>query len=203
MTCVQLPLEPTTVTGHNPVDAFEQLGWAQVHDLTEPSPGGMRGVPAGSVQAVKRSAGLLLFRRSSGPLEVLLAHPGGPLFARRNDVWTIPKGEYGDSEEPRAAAYREFAEEIGSLPPDGEPLPLGEITQRSGKQVTAWALEGDLDVTTVASNTFPMVWPPRSGRLQHFPEVDRAQWFDVGTAGAHLLAAQLPLVERLVALLAG
>lgn len=156
----------------------------------------------GSVRAVKRSAGLLLFRRSSGRLEVLLAHPGGPLFARKDDVWTIPKGEYDESEPARAAAYREFAEEIGSAPPDGEPLPLGEITQRSGKRVTAWALEGDLDVTTVASNTFPMIWPPRSGRVQHFPEVDRAQWFDVEAAAPHLMAAQLPLVERLIALLA-
>lgn len=157
----------------------------------------------GSVGGVRRSAGLLLFRRGSGRLEVLLAHPGGPLHARRDRAWTVPKGEYEPPEPALDAAYREFAEELGCPAPAGEPLPLGEITQKSGKRVTAWALEGDLDVTTVVSNTFSMLWPPRTGTVQEFPEVDRAQWFDAGDVETHLMPAQLPLVERLVALVVG
>jgi predicted NUDIX family NTP pyrophosphohydrolase len=143
-----------------------------------------------------KSAGLLLYRRSP-ELEVLLAHPGGPLHARK-DVWTVPKGEYGDDEEPLVAAYREYTEEIGHPPPPGDPLDLGEITQRSGKRVVAWALEGDVDVSTVASNLFGMSW---QGRWQEFPEVDRAEWFDLPTARRKILPAQEPFLSRLAALL--
>ncbi len=141
----------------------------------------------------RRSAGLLLYRRTSG-LDVLLAHPGGPLHAHK-DVWTVPKGEYTDAEEPLAAAYREYAEEIGSPPPDGAALDLGEITQKGGKRVVAWALEGDLDVATVRSNLFGMQW---QGRWQEFPEIDRAQWFDLDGARARITATQEPFLDRLL-----
>lgn len=143
----------------------------------------------------RRSAGLLLFRRAP-QLQVLLAHPGGPLHAGK-DVWTVPKGEYADDEEPLAAAYREYGEEIGVAPPDGDPLPLGEVTQKGGKRVLAWALEGDLDVAQVRSNLFGMQW---QGRWQQFPEVDRAEWFDLPTARRKILPAQEPFLDRLVEL---
>jgi predicted NUDIX family NTP pyrophosphohydrolase len=136
---------------------------------------------------MKRSAGLLLFRRSP-ELQVLLAHPGGPLHARK-DVWTVPKGEYGDAEEPLAAAYREYAEELGSPAPDGDPLPLGEVTQKSGKRVIAWALEGDLDPATVRSNLFGMTW---QGRWQEFA---------IPEARAKVMPAQEPFLDRLLELL--
>jgi len=147
----------------------------------------------------KRSAGLLLWRRAAGGhLEVLLGHPGGPLFAGRDDgVWSVPKGEYLPGEEPFAAAYREFTEEIGVAPPDGDPVHLGEVTQRSGKVVTVWAQAGDLDVTQFVSNLFAMVWPPRSGRLQEFPELDRAAWLDLPTARRKLAPAQVAFLDRL------
>jgi predicted NUDIX family NTP pyrophosphohydrolase len=145
----------------------------------------------------KRSAGLLLFRRRPD-LEVLLAHPGGPLHAGK-DVWTVPKGEYDDTEEPLAAAYREYGEEIGVAPPDGDPLPLGEVTQKSGKRVVAWGLEGDLDTSEVTSNLFGMRW---HGRWQEFPEVDRAEWFDLATARGKIMPAQEPFLDRLAALVA-
>lgn len=144
----------------------------------------------------KRSAGVLLYRRTPA-LEMLLAHPGGPLHARK-DVWSLPKGEYDESESPLEAALREYAEEIGHPAPAGEPLPLGEITQKSGKRVTAFALEGDLDVATVVSNTFSMVW---AGRRQEFPEIDRAAWFDLPTARAKIMPAQEAFLDRLVAIL--
>ncbi|SHF73559.1 Predicted NTP pyrophosphohydrolase, NUDIX family [Jatrophihabitans endophyticus] len=149
-----------------------------------------------------RSAGLLLWRRTTGTHEVLVAHPGGPLWARRDErAWTIPKGEYVASgpgaEAPLDAARREFAEELGSPAPPGEPFPLGEVRQRNGKVVVAWAVEGEFDVTTVSSNTFEMEWPPRSGRRQEFPEIDRAAWVDLETAGVRLVAAQTAFLERL------
>ncbi|HEU0103962.1 MAG TPA: NUDIX domain-containing protein [Mycobacteriales bacterium] len=145
----------------------------------------------------RRSAGILLWRRAPAGPEVLLGHPGGPLFARKDDgVWSIPKGEYGDDEQPLAAAYREFAEEVGVAPPDGDPLPLGETRLRSGKLVTAWALEGDLDVGALVSNLFSMQWPPGSGRFQEFPELDRAAWFDVVTARQKIGPGQVPLLDR-------
>ena len=131
---------------------------------------------------------------------MLLVHPGGPLWARRDvGVWSIPKGEYADGEEPLAAARREFAEELGTPAPEGEALELGEIRQRSGKRVVAWALAGDLDATQARSNTFLMQWPPRSGRMQEFPEVDRAEWFGVTEAREKLNPAQVELLDRLLA----
>ena len=144
----------------------------------------------------RRSAGLLLFRRTPD-LEVLLAHPGGPLHAHK-DVWGVPKGEYGDGEQPQTAAYREYEEEIGSPAPVGPALDLGEITQRGGKRVLAWAVEGDLDPATVRGNLFGMQW---QGRWQEFPEIDRAQWFTVAAARAKILPAQAPFLDRLLDLL--
>jgi predicted NUDIX family NTP pyrophosphohydrolase len=151
-----------------------------------------------------RSAGILLYRRRDDRLEVLLVHPGGPLWARRDaGVWSIPKGEYADDEEPLAAARREFAEELGTPAPDGEALELGEIRQKSGKRVSAWALAGDLDAEQIQSNTFAMQWPPRSGRMQEFPEVDRAQWFGFDEAREKLNPAQVELLDRLSHILEG
>ena len=146
----------------------------------------------------ERSAGILLYRHGDDGLEVLLVHPGGPFFARRDaGAWSIPKGLYEESEEPLAAARREFAEELGSACPDGPALELGEIRQRNGKRVTAWAVEGDLDAGAIASNSFTLEWPPRSGRSQEFPEVDRAGWFGLDDAREKLVAAQAPLLDRL------
>jgi predicted NUDIX family NTP pyrophosphohydrolase len=146
----------------------------------------------------ERSAGILLYRVEDRSLEVLLVHPGGPFFARKDDgAWGIPKGLYEDDEEPLTAARREFAEELGSPCPDGPALDLGEIRQKNGKRVTAWALEGDLDAETITSNTFTIEWPPRSGRRQEFPEIDRAGWFTLDAARVKILAAQAPLLDRL------
>ncbi len=149
------------------------------------------------------SAGLLLFRREAGALLVLLAHPGGP-FWRRKDLgaWSIPKGELLAGEDPEAAALREFAEELGAAPA-GPLVPLGAIVQRGGKRVHAFAAEGDFDVATMRSNTFVMEWPPRSGRMQSFPEVDRAEWFAPEVAREKLLPAQAELIDRLERTLAG
>jgi predicted NUDIX family NTP pyrophosphohydrolase len=151
----------------------------------------------------ERSAGILLYRVDDRGLEVLLVHPGGPFFARKDDgAWGIPKGLYEDDEEPVAAARREFAEELGSPCPDGPALDLGEIRQKNGKRVTAWALEGDLDADAITSNTFTIEWPPRSGRRQEFPEIDRAGWFTLDAARVKILAAQAPLLDRLAEALA-
>ena len=152
--------------------------------------------------AVRTSAGILLFRPRSGRLEVLLGHPGGPFFANRDaGHWTIPKGEVDGDEDLVAVARREFEEETGNRPPDGEPIELGSIVQKGGKIVHAWALEGDLDPATAESNTFQMVWPPGSGRLRTFPEIDRVEWFDLDEAACRLKAAQVPFLERLAAAL--
>ena len=146
----------------------------------------------------QQSAGILLYRRRGATLEVLLVHPGGPFFARKDaGAWSIPKGLYEAGEEPLACARREFAEELGSPCPDGAALELGEIRQRNGKRVVAFAVAGDLDADAITSNTFEMEWPPRSGRIQEFPEVDRAGWFTLDAAREKLLAAQVPLLERL------
>jgi predicted NUDIX family NTP pyrophosphohydrolase len=146
----------------------------------------------------ERSAGILLYRRGAGSLEVLLVHPGGPFFARRDaGAWTIPKGLYESDEEPLACARREFSEEVGSACPDGPALELGEVRQRNGKRVTAFAVEGDLDADAISSNSFEIEWPPRSGRRQSFPEVDRAGWFTLEQARAKLLAAQAAFLDRL------
>lgn len=154
----------------------------------------------------RTSAGVLLYRRTAGGLEVLLVHPGGPLWARRDaGAWSIPKGEYGAGEDPLAAARREFAEELGSAAPEAAgagPAELGEVRQKSGKVVRAWAIEGDLDASAITSNTFEMQWPPRSGRMRAFPEVDRAGWFDLATAREKLNPAQAELLDRLARALA-
>jgi predicted NUDIX family NTP pyrophosphohydrolase len=129
---------------------------------------------------------------------VLLVHPGGPFWARRDaGVWSVPKGEYEPGEDPLAAARREFAEELGVAAPAGHVSELGEITQRSGKRVVAWALAGDLDVSRVSSNTCEIEWPPRSGRRIEIPEVDRAEWFPLAQAREKILPAQAPLLDRL------
>jgi predicted NUDIX family NTP pyrophosphohydrolase len=146
----------------------------------------------------RRSAGLLLYRLRDGRPEVLIGHMGGPFWAKKDEgAWSIPKGEYEDGEEPLAAARREFEEELGSPPPDGEALPLGEVRQSSGKRVTAWAVEGDFDASEIHSNTFEMEWPPRSGRTQPFPEIDRAEWVDLPTARRGLVKGQVALVDEL------
>lgn len=125
-------------------------------------------------------------------------HPGGPLWARRDHgAWSIPKGEHGDDEEPLAAARREFAEELGTMAPPGDVLELGEVRQKSGKRVAAWAVAGDLDTSLVQSNKFSLEWPPRSGQTQEFPEVDRAQWFALPEARERINAAQVALLDRL------
>ena len=148
--------------------------------------------------ATIRSAGLLMFRRRSGAVEVLLAHPGGPFWVRRDDAaWTLPKGEIGIDEDPLAAARREFREETGfaSEPPF---LPLGELRQKSGKRISAWAFEGDADPAQLVSNLFEVEWPPRSGRMQAFPEIDRVRWFAPDEARRKLIAGQAPFVDALL-----
>jgi len=150
----------------------------------------------------RRSAGILLHRGQGDGLEVLLVHPGGPIWANRDvGAWSIPKGEYLDEEDALAAARREFEEELGSAPPDGEAADLGEIRQKSGKWVHAWALEGDLDHAAVHSNTFEFEWPPRSGKLIEIPEVDRAEWFGLDAAREKINPGQVPLLDRLAQLL--
>jgi predicted NUDIX family NTP pyrophosphohydrolase len=151
-----------------------------------------------SPRSSARSAGILLHREQAGALEVLLVHPGGPAWARRDaGAWSIPKGEYDTGEEPLAAARREFEEELGSPAPEGDPEDLGEIRQKSGKLVRAWALAGDMDASTVVSNTFELEWPPRSGRRIEIPEVDRAEWFGLEVAREKINPAQIPLLKRL------
>ncbi len=147
----------------------------------------------------RKSAGLLLFRHAgASDLEVLLVHPGGPFWATRDlGSWSIPKGECEDGEDPRATAWREFGEELGTPAPEGEALELGEVRQKAGKIVLAWAIAGDLDPEHITSNTFTMEWPPRSGRSQEFPEVDRAQWFALAEARERINPAQVALLERL------
>ena len=146
---------------------------------------------------MKISAGLVLYRQGSGQIEVLLVHPGGPVWAKRDaGAWSIPKGEVSGNEDLLTAAQREFREELGT-PPRGTFIPLGSITQKGGKAVHAWAVEGDLGTTEIKSNTFSMEWPPRSGRQQEFPEVDRASFFSLEEAKQKVNPAQIPLLERL------
>ncbi|MCX5015788.1 NUDIX domain-containing protein [Streptomyces sp. NBC_00555] len=156
----------------------------------------------------KRSAGLLLFRRTgedSDPgVEVLLGHMGGPLWSGRDTGgWAIPKGEYEPDETPRDAARREFTEEIGLPPPEGPYLPLGEVRLTSGKLVTIWAVEADLDPALMVPGTFTMEWPPHSGTVQEFPELDRVAWFAPPTAREKLIPSQMPFLERLLEMLKG
>jgi predicted NUDIX family NTP pyrophosphohydrolase len=149
---------------------------------------------------VKRSAGILLFRNSVDGLQVLLVHPGGPYWAKKDvGAWSIPKGEYLEGEDPLTAARREFAEETG-VALDGEFASLGEVKQPGGKLVAAWAFEGDVDAAAIRSNTFQMEWPPKSGKIREFPEVDAAGWFSLENARSKLLMGQLDFLDRLTRL---
>jgi predicted NUDIX family NTP pyrophosphohydrolase len=148
--------------------------------------------------APKRSAGILVYRRVGPGLEVLIGHMGGPLWARRDDrAWSIPKGEYLPDEAPEAAARREFGEELGLPVPDGELVDLGTVRQPSGKYVTVWAVEGDLDPAAIVPGTFQMEWPRGSGRQAEFPEIDRVAWFPIDAARAKLVAGQVPFLDEL------
>jgi predicted NUDIX family NTP pyrophosphohydrolase len=148
----------------------------------------------------RTSAGILLYRRTDdGVVEVLLGHMGGPFWAKKDaGAWSIPKGEYGPGEDPFEVAQREFREELGSAAPASEFVPLGAVRQSGGKVLTAWAAAGDLDATTTVSNTFELEWPPRSGRRQEFPEIDRAAWVPVESARELLVTGQVPLLDRLL-----
>ena len=148
---------------------------------------------------MKRSAAVLLYKRSGREVRVLLVHPGGPFWAKKDvGAWSMPKGEYEAGEEPLTVAKREFAEELGAEP-RGEFLELGELVQPSRKRITAWALEGDFDIDKLKSNTFELEWPPKSGRKQMFPEVDRAEWFAVADARKKMLSGQRGFLDRLLA----
>ncbi|MFG2352769.1 NUDIX domain-containing protein [Streptomyces sp. NPDC048521] len=151
-----------------------------------------------TVRATKRSAGLLLFRHTDAGLEVLLGHMGGPFFAKKDaGAWTVPKGEYEPDEPAWEAARREFQEELGLAPPDGEAVALGEVVQSNGKIVTAWAVEADLDPESINPGTFTMEWPPRSGRTQEFPELDRVAWLALDRAREVVIPAQAAFLDRL------
>jgi len=146
----------------------------------------------------KKSAGLLLFRRNSTAIEVLLVHPGGPFWAKKDAAsWSIPKGEFLDEEDPLIAARREFAEELGTTPA-GDFIPLQPLKQSGGKLVFAWALASDFDPSSFRSNTFTIEWPPRSGKQQEFPEVDRAEWFAIDVAREKILKGQAPFLDQLL-----
>jgi predicted NUDIX family NTP pyrophosphohydrolase len=163
------------------------IGW---HGMT---PRSTRQAPA-----KKRSAGILMYRREGENVLLLLVHPGGPFWAKKDfGSWSIPKGEYAEGEDALAAAKREFAEETG-FKPEGELQPLGELTQSGGKRVIAWAVCGNFDPQTLTSNRFEIEWPPRSGQIRSFPEVDRAAWFTVAEARERLLPAQTTLIDRLL-----
>lgn len=150
----------------------------------------------------KRSAGLLLYRLTDRGVEVLLGHPGGPFWSRRDDgAWSIPKGEYVDDEDVWTVAQREFTEELGKPPPDGPRLDLAPVKQPGGKIVTAFAVQGDLDLDGTHSNTFTLEWPKGSGKIREFPEIDRAAWFPAAEARVKLLTGQRPLLDQLVATL--
>jgi predicted NUDIX family NTP pyrophosphohydrolase len=147
----------------------------------------------------KRSAGILLFRGRGPELRLLLVHPGGPFWAKKDlGAWSIPKGEYEEGENPLAVARRELEEELGSPAPAGDAIELGELVQPSRKVITAFAIEGDFDPSRLKSNLFEMEWPPKSGRRQSFPEVDRAQWFTLEEAREKILPGQRPFIDRLL-----
>ena len=150
----------------------------------------------------RTSAGLLLHRRGpDGGIEVLIGHMGGPFWARKDaGAWSIPKGEHGPDEEPRDVALREFAEELGAPAPVTDLVPLGEVRQSGGKRLTVWAAEGDFDAAGAVSNTFSLEWPPRSGRVQEFLEIDRAAWTPLDEARVKLVKGQVPLLDRLLGL---
>jgi predicted NUDIX family NTP pyrophosphohydrolase len=150
----------------------------------------------------RTSAGLLLYRRRGSGVEVLIGHMGGPFWARKDDAaWSVPKGEYGPDEQAFDVALREFEEELGTPVPADDFVPLGEVRQSGGKVLRVWAAEGDLDAAAARSNTFSLVWPPHSGRLQEFPEIDRAAWVSVDEARTKLVRGQVPLLDRLLAAL--
>lgn len=150
-----------------------------------------------------KSAGILIYRSKAGVIEVLLVHPGGPFWAKRDaGAWSIPKGEYADDEDPEAAARREFQEETGWTI-KRELRPLGEVRQKAGKAVTAFAAEGDFDPASLESNSFEMEWPPKSGKRASFPEIDRAGWFSLAEASEKMIEGQRPLLGRLETLVAG
>jgi predicted NUDIX family NTP pyrophosphohydrolase len=158
--------------------------------------------------AAVTSAGLLVYRRldrddgRAGRVEVLLAHPGGPFWRRKDaGAWSVPKGEYTGDEDPLDAARREFAEELGHPAPEGTCRPLGNVRQAGGKQIVAWAVEGDVDPASVVSNTVLVTWPPRSGQMIEIPEIDRVEWFDLARAREKLNPGQVPLLDRLSTLL--
>jgi predicted NUDIX family NTP pyrophosphohydrolase len=147
----------------------------------------------------KLSAGILLYRGRGAELRLLLVHPGGPFWARKDlGAWSIPKGEYDKGADPLAVARREFEEELGRPAPAGDAFELGELAQPSRKLITAYAFEGDFDVSTLKSNLFEMEWPPRTGRRQSFPEVDRAEWFTLEEARGKILPGQRPFIDRLL-----
>ncbi|WP_031160192.1 NUDIX domain-containing protein [Streptomyces durhamensis] len=151
-----------------------------------------------TVRATRRSAGLLLFRHTAAGIEVLLGHMGGPFWAKKEaGAWTVPKGEYEADESAWEAARREFREELGLAPPDGTAVPLGEVAQKNGKIVTAWAVEADPDLTGFRPGSFTMEWPPRSGRVREFPELDRVAWFGLDRARELVIAAQTAFLDRL------
>jgi predicted NUDIX family NTP pyrophosphohydrolase len=148
----------------------------------------------------KLSAGILLFRNNERDVvEVLIVHPGGPFWVKKDDgTWSIPKGEYSEGDDAYHAAVREFREELGSEVPSGPSIDLGEIKQASGKRIHVWAIEGDLDASTIVSNTFEMEWPPKSGKTAEFPEVDRAAWVSIAVASRKLLKGQVEFLTHLV-----
>jgi predicted NUDIX family NTP pyrophosphohydrolase len=147
----------------------------------------------------RESAGLLPFRERNDSIEVFLVHPGGPFWAKRSEgAWSIPKGELSPGESPTVVALREFEEETGMRPSSNELMPLGSVRQAGGKVVHGWAIKGDFEIDRLRSNTFEMEWPPRSGKVRTFPEVDRAAWFDIDTARQMIIPGQRPLIERLV-----
>lgn len=150
--------------------------------------------------ANRTSAGILLYRRNGDTIEVLLGHMGGPFWARKHaGAWTIPKGEHTADEDPLTVACREFEEELGHPVPTSTFVDLGTVRQRGGKEVRAWAAQGDLDPATCSSNTFTMEWPPRSGTMVELPEIDRVAWVDLDTAKAMVVSGQAPLLDRLLA----
>ena len=147
----------------------------------------------------KKSAGLLLYRKAQKGPELLLVHPGGPFWVKRDaGAWSIPKGEYEGDEEPLACAMREFEEELGAPPPQGKILPLGELSQPSRKTIIAYAVEGDFDPQRLRSNTFEIEWPPKSGQLKSFPEVDKAAWFTIEESRTKIQSGQAPFIDRLL-----
>jgi predicted NUDIX family NTP pyrophosphohydrolase len=146
----------------------------------------------------KQSAGILLYRKNGSHFEVLLGHAGGPFWKKKDlGAWSLPKGEYGPEEDPQTAACREFQEETGQPVPEGARIDLGSMKRKDGKTITVWAVEGTIDEKRIASNTFEMEWPPRSGRMEAFPEIDRAAWYPLAAAGPHMHQEQAVFIERL------